>query len=185
MPPRNAGGGGPPPDQDDINQMLLTMAQSSAQPTAAVASLATSQALSMRSAADADANIGLSKAHSLLPVEIVDVHTIDNTVNDDHRSGLPAALRDLRTKAPDDYNGVVGSDGYDATDPRHAIAATYGAGHDDATTERADALQTWHRNRGRGIRQLEKQLPAGGYMSTATPTVAHPNRQHDQWEGHL
>ena len=61
MPPRNAGGGGPPPDQDDINQMLLTMAQSSAQPTAAVASLATSQASFMRSAADADANIELNK----------------------------------------------------------------------------------------------------------------------------
>ena len=52
--------------------------------------------------------------------------------------------------------------------------------HDD----RADRLQSWHRNRGRGIKQLEKQLPADGYMNTVTPTVAHPDRQHDQWEGH-
>ena len=138
MPPRPAGGA--PMSQDGINQLILQLAQSSQQLNVAVASLTSSQSSFMRSATDADANIGLFKSHSLLPVEIVDAHTIDNTVNDDHRSGLPAALRDLRTKAPDDYNGVVGSDGYDPTDPRHAI--TYGAGHDDATTERADALQT-------------------------------------------
>ena len=112
MPPCNAGGGGPPPDQDDINQMLLTMAQSSAQLTAAVASLATSQASFMRSAADADANIGLSKAHSLLNVELTAAQHIDNTVNNLNRSGISAALRDTTIKAPDDYNGVVGSDGY-------------------------------------------------------------------------
>ena len=123
-------------------------------------SLTSSQASFLRSAADADVNIGLSKSHSLLAVGIVDARTIDNTVNDDHRSGLPAALRDLRIKAPDDYNGVVGSDGYDPADPRHAIAATYGAGHDDFTDDRADRLRSWHRNRGRGIKQLEKQLPA-------------------------
>jgi hypothetical protein len=49
--------------------MLLAMANNSAQLTAAVASLATSQAPFMRSAADADAKIGLSKSHSLLLVE--------------------------------------------------------------------------------------------------------------------
>ena len=45
----------------------------------------------MRSAADADANIGLSKAHSLLDVELTAAERIDNTVDDLNRSGLPAA----------------------------------------------------------------------------------------------
>ena len=129
MPPRAAGG--TPLTQEDITDLIAAVAQSSQQLNIAVSGLTSSQSSFMRSAADADVNIGLSKAHSLLPVEIVSVHTIDNTVDDDHRSGLPAALRDLRIKAPDDYNGVVGSDGYDPADPRHAIAATYGAGHDD------------------------------------------------------
>ena len=61
MPPRNAAD--PPPDLDEV---LALMANNSALLTAAVASLATSQASFMRSAADADANIGLSKSHSLL-----------------------------------------------------------------------------------------------------------------------
>ena len=100
MPPRAAGGA--PMTQDDINQLILQLAQSSQQLNVAVASLTSSQSSFMRSAADADANIGLSKAHSLLPVEIVDARTIDNTVNDDHRSGLPAALRDLRPSKPAD-----------------------------------------------------------------------------------
>ena len=86
---------GTPLTQEDIADLIAQLAQSSQQLNVAVASLTSSQSSFMRSAADADANIGLSKAHSLLPVEIVDVHTIDNTVNDDHRSGLPAALRDL------------------------------------------------------------------------------------------
>ena len=84
MPPRNAGGGGPPPDQDNINQMLSAMAQSSiqssAQLTAAVASLATSQAPLMRSAADADAKIGLSKARLIPNVELTAAQRIDNGV---------------------------------------------------------------------------------------------------------
>ena len=62
---------------------------------------------------------------SLLTVEIVDAHTIDSTVNNDHRSGLPAALRDTTIKAPEDYNSAVGSTGYDPLDPRHAN--THGA----------------------------------------------------------
>jgi len=72
--------------------MLLAMAQSSAQLTAAVASLATSQASFMRSAADADANIGLSKAHSLLDVELTAAQLIDNTVDYLNRSGLRSSL---------------------------------------------------------------------------------------------
>ena len=137
MPPRPAGGGGPP-TPDDINQLLLQMAQSSQQLTGAVASLASSQASSMRSVADADVNIGLSKSHSLLFVEQQAVCEIDNTVDDDNRSGLPAASRDTRPSEPADYVSGPRDDDYDATDARHAI--TYGAGHDDATVERAGAL---------------------------------------------
>ena len=108
MPPRAAGG--TPLTQEDIIELIAAIAQSSQQLNASMSGLTASQSSFMRSAADADANIGLSKSHSLLPVEIVDAHTVDNTVDDDHRSGLPAALRDLRIKAPDDYNSVVGSD---------------------------------------------------------------------------
>ena len=103
MPPRIAAGGGGPPTEDGINQLLFQMAQSSQQLTAAVASLATPQASFMRSAADADANIGLSKSHSLLGVEQIAAQRIDNTVDDHNRSGLPAALRDTRPSEPADY----------------------------------------------------------------------------------
>ena len=137
---------GTPLTKEDIADLIAQLAQSSQQLSAAVSGLTSSQSSFMRSAANADANIALSKSHSLLPVEIV-----DNTVNNDHRNGPPAAFRDPRAKAPDDYKGVVGSDGYDTTDPRYATAATYGAGHDGFTDDRADRLQSWHRNRGRGI----------------------------------
>ena len=177
MPPRPAGGGGPP-TQEDMNQLLLQMAQSSQQLSGAVTSLATSQAPFMRSAADADVNIGLSKSHPLLYVEEIAAREIDNTVDDKNRSGLSAALRDTRAAAPADYISDVNDPGYDATDARHTI--TYGAGHHDATTERAGALTAWHRNRGRNIRILEKQLPADGYMNTFTVTADSLK----QWEGH-
>ena len=86
MPPRPAGGA--PMSQDDINQLMLQMAQSSQQLTAAVASLTSSQSSFMRSAADADANIGLSKAHSLLNVELIAAQQIDNTVSNLNRLEL-------------------------------------------------------------------------------------------------
>ena len=177
MPSRPAGGGGPP-TPDDINQLLLQMAQSSQQLTGAVTSLASSQASFMRSAADADVNIGLSKFHPLLLCEQIDAREIDSTVDDDNRSGLPAAARDTRPNEPFDYVSDPRDDDYDAADARHAIA--YGAGHDDATTERSGALTAYHRTRGRNIRMLEKQLPADGYMNTFTSTVVQLN----QWEGH-
>ena len=119
MPPRAVGGA--PMTQDDINDLIMQLAQSSQQLNVAVASLTSSQSSFMRSAADADANIGLSKAHSLLNVELTAAQRIDNTVNDLNRSGLPAALRDTTTKAPEDYNSVVGSTRYDPLDPRHAF----------------------------------------------------------------
>ena len=95
MPPRPVGGGGGPSTPEDIKTLLLQMAQSSQQLTVAVAAIATSQAPFMRSAADADANIGLSKSHSLLLVEQIAAREIDNTVDDEHRSGLPTAFYSL------------------------------------------------------------------------------------------
>ena len=162
--------------QDDINALILQMAQSSQQLTDAVSGLTTSQASFLRSAADTDVNIGLSKSHSLLLVEKVDARKIDNSVDDDNRSGLPAASRDHRPIQPADLVTDTNDPAYVATDPRLALLPTYGAGHDDATTERADALTAWHRSRGRNIRMLERQLPADGYMNTVTPTIAQPNR---------
>ena len=152
MPPRPAGGGGPP-TQDDTNELLLQMAQSSQQLSVAVAAIATSQASFMRSAADVDANIGLSKSHSLLLVEQIAACEIDNTMDDYHRSGLPAALRDLRPSQPSDYVSDRRDSDYDPLDTRHGT--DWGAGHDDATTERADALTAYHRTRGRNIRTSE------------------------------
>ena len=71
MPPRAAGG--TPLTQEDIIELIATLAQSSQQLNNSMFDLQSSQAHFMRSAADADANIGLSKSHSLLPVEIVSV----------------------------------------------------------------------------------------------------------------
>ena len=67
---------------DPTAQLLIKMAESSQLLTEAVASLATSQASFMRSAADADANIGISKSHPFLPSELFDIRLIDNTVDD-------------------------------------------------------------------------------------------------------
>ena len=131
MPPRPVGGGGPP-TQEGMDQLLLQMARSSQQLTDAVTSLTTSQASFMRSAADADVNIGLPKSHPLLHAEVLSAKEVDNTVDDDNRSGLPTALRDTRPSEPADYTSDPRDSEYDATDARHAI--TYGAGHDDATT---------------------------------------------------
>ena len=97
MPPRPAG---TPLTQEDVHDLIAAMAQSSLQLNASMGQLTSSQSFFMRSAADVDPNIGLSKAHPLLPVELVDVKTIDSTVNNDHRSGLSAALRDLRPIQP-------------------------------------------------------------------------------------
>ena len=173
MPPRNAEDPAP-----DMEAVLALMANNSALLTAAVASLATSQASFMRSAANADANIVLSKSHSLLLVEELAAREIDNTVDDAHRSGLPAAFRDLRPSMPRDYVDDPGDDDYDVLDPHHGTA--WGLGHHDATADRADALTAWHRTRGRNIRTLEKHLPADGYRNTFTSPVD----QLAQWEGH-
>ena len=98
---------------------------------------------------------------------------------DDHnRSGLPAALRVTRPSGPADYTSDPNDANYDVTDVRHDIV--YGAGHDDATTERADELTVYHRNRGREIMMLEKQLPADGFVNTFTTTAD----QLDQWEAY-
>ena len=178
MPPRPAGrGGGDPLTPDDLIQVVFQMAQSSQQLTLAVASLATSQASFMRSAADADVNIGLSKSQPLLDSEIASAKVIDNTVDDDHRNGLPAFERDTTPRVPPDLVTDIHADDYDVTDYRHGL--DYGAGHHEATPERADALNAFHRERGRNIRMLEKQLPADGYMNT----FKDPAQQQSQWGG--
>ena len=66
MPPRPVGGGGGSPTPEDTNALLLQLAQSSQQPTVAVAAITTSQASFMRSAADADANIHYFSLNKLL-----------------------------------------------------------------------------------------------------------------------
>ena len=100
--------------EDQTAQLLLQMAQSSRQLTGAVATLATSQASFMRSAADADVNIGLSKSHPFIHTEGIAARDIDNTVDDLHRSGLPASERDTNPPAPVDYASDHKSTEYDA-----------------------------------------------------------------------
>ena len=99
MPPRPVGVP-PPMTEEQTAQLLLQMAQSSQRLTGAVATLATSQAPFMRSAADADANIGLSKSQPFVHHKIFAAQRIDNTVTEQHRSGLAPASRDTKPLAP-------------------------------------------------------------------------------------
>ena len=85
-------------------------------------------------------------------------------MTDNHRSGLPTTARDTRPLAPTDYNPA------NVADARHGI---FGAGHDDAMPELADALNAFHRERGRAIRTHEKQLPTDGYMNPFTNVQWH------------
>ena len=55
-----------------------------------------SQTQFLPAASGADPNIALSLATPLLPSEVLEAQQIDNTVDDKHRNGLPAAHRDLR-----------------------------------------------------------------------------------------
>ena len=156
--PLRAAGAPAPMTEEQTAQLFLQMAQSSQRLTDAVATLATSQASFMRSAPDADANIGLSKSQPFVHHEIFAAQRIGRTVTEQHRNGLLPAARDTLPIAPDAY------DPDDITDPRHGM---FGTGHDDAATpERADAPNAFHRERGRAIRMLEKELPAGGYMNS-------------------
>jgi len=91
MPPRPVGAP-PPMTEEQTAQLLLQMAQSSQRLTGAVATLATSQAPFMRSAADADANIGLSKSQAFVHHEVFAAQRIDNTV---------------RPLSPSPYNAAV------------------------------------------------------------------------------
>ena len=100
-------------------QLLTQMAQSSERLTTAVASLADSQTSFMRSAADSDVNIGLSKSHPYIPTELPVVHKIDNSVGNANRSGLPQSARDTRPLVPEGYVSDVKSKDYDPTFPIH------------------------------------------------------------------
>lgn len=126
----------------------------------------------MRSAPDADANIGLSKSQPFVHHEIFAAQRIDRTVTEQHRNGLLPAARDTLPISPDAY------DPDDTTDPRHG---TFGAGHDDAATpERADAPNAFHRERGRASRMLETQLSADGYMNP----LSNVAQRQSQWAAH-
>ena len=157
MPPQRSPGrgGGGAPTEEQTAQLLQSMAESSQLLTNAVANLATSQASFMRSAADADANIGLSKAHPFIPSELAKARAIDNTVDNDYRNGLPKSARDTRNAPPDDFVSDPRDPDYDPSDPRHAN--DYGLGHDEFTLERSDQLNAFHRERGRTIRVLEAE----------------------------
>ena len=165
MPPRN----GDP--QNEFTQAFADLA-------VAVRVLSGTQASFMRSAASADPCIGASVSTPLLHSEALDAQTIDNTVDDSHRNGLPATLRDHRPLIPADLVTDPGDKDYDATDPR--LSVDYGRGHDDATPEREDQLSNWHRTRGRSIKALDRLLPADGYMNTCSSVVD----QQLQWKAH-
>ena len=152
MPPRPGGGPPAPLNEDPIAQLIVQMAQSSQQLTNAVAALSSSQASFMRSAADADVNICLSKSHPFIPSELMTARSIDNTVDDEHRSGMSSSERGTLPLPPTDYVSDPRDPDYDPSDSRHAN--TYGKGHDDATLERSDAMNAFHRERGRNIRIL-------------------------------
>ena len=166
MPPRNGD-----PAVADFTQAFADLAVS-------VRVLLGTQASSMRSAASADPCIGASISTPLLHSEALDAQTIDNTVDDSHRNGLPATLRDHRPLIPADLVTDPSDKDYDATDAR--LIVDYGHGHDDAILERKDSLSNWHRTRGRSIKALDRLLPADGYMNTCSSVVD----QQLQWKAH-
>ena len=146
--------------------------------TVAMQGMLGSQTQFLRAASGADPNIGLSLATPLLPSEVLEAQQIDNTVDDKHRNGLPAAHRDLRPAMPHDYVFDPDDDDYDPTDHRHGI--DYGKGDNESTQERADNLSAWHRNRGRTIHSLMGLLPADGYMNPSSSMID----QQRQWKAH-
>ena len=148
MPPRNGD-----PAAPNYEQAFAELA-------VAVRGLMGPQSQFMRSAAEADPSIGTSLSTPLLPSEELDAQAIVNTVEDDHRNGLPAVRRDHRPLIPDDYADDPDDTDYDPDDHRHGTV--WGHGHDEVTLERADQLSSWHRTRGRNIRSLDRLLPADG-----------------------
>ena len=86
--------------QDDFNRLTSQLAASNASLNTAMAGLISSNAQFTRSAADADSNIGLSKSQYFLPSELTAARAIDSTVDQDHRSELPASLRDTNPLRP-------------------------------------------------------------------------------------
>ena len=125
MPPRNAA------EAPNFEQAFAELA-------VALRGLLGSQTQFMRSAAEADPSIGTSLSTPLLPSEELEAQEIDNTVEDDHRNGLPADRRDHRPLMLDDYVYDPDDDDYDPDDHRHGT--DWGHGHDGVTLERADQL---------------------------------------------
>lgn len=139
--------------QDDFNRLTAALATSSAEQQSAVASLVSSNASLIRSAADADdANNGLSKAVPFLASEIRAAILIDNTVDDAHRGGLPASRRDTEPVRPPPAE--MATIARNTSQPLHGTT-TWGLGHMPVTPERTDLLNAFHRDRTRHSRTRE------------------------------
>ena len=177
MPPRSPGRTGASGlTTEQLDQLITNLALSNERLNMATATLAESHSSFMRSAADADPNIGLSKSIPYTDSELSIVKKIDSTVDNDNRNGLAESARDTRPLLPDDYVSDRTDPKYDSTFPTHL----YGAGHMPYSIEQRDTLAAYHRDRGRNTRKLEQQLPADGYMNT----FSKPAEQHSQWQAH-
>ena len=183
--------------QDDFNRLTSQLAASSVSRNIAMAGLISSNAQFMRSAANADSNIRLSKSQYFLPSELTATRAIDNTVDQNHRSGLPASQRDTNplrsidnTVDQNHRSGLPASQrdtnplrsntrlrAKIAADPGHPLrgVTVFGLGHHEQTPERIDELNASHRTRGREIRMLKKQLPH--MTTTSAPKMTRWNRK--------
>ena len=130
---------------------------------------------SMRSVADADANIGLSKSQYFLPSELRAAKVIDNTADQTHRNGLPPRDRDINPLRP----GARTQAAIDA-DPTHALhgVTTFGLGRHEQTPERIDELNAFRRARGHEISELSRNncLTTG----TSTPKLTRRSRKRNE-----
>ena len=158
--------------QDDFNRLTSQLAALSVSRNIAMAGLISSNAQFMRSAANADSNIRLSKSQYFLPSELTATRAIDNTVDQNHRSGLPASQRDTNPlRSNTRLRAKI------AADPGHPLrgVTVFGLGHHEQTPERIDELNASHRTRGREIRMLKKQLPH--MTTTSAPKMTRWNRK--------
>ena len=142
--------------QEDTNRLTMKIAAPNTRIQSAIVGLLGSNALFMRSAADACPNIMLSKNQSFLPSELRTARAIANTVSERYRGGLPSRQRDTDPLRPDatELADI-------AADPNHLLhgVTQFGLGHDEQTPERIDDLNAFHRTRGREISILQKRLP--------------------------
>ena len=127
--------------QDEFNRLTSQLASLSASLNTAMAGLVSSNAQVMRSAADADSNIGLSKSQYFLPSELLDAQAIDNTVDQGHRSRLPPRDRDTNPIRPTPGQSTVVA--ANPSHPPHGVTP-FSVGHHEQTPERIDELNAIH-----------------------------------------